>query len=137
MNKLMVFFLCKGNSCRSQMAEAIVNDRFSDQWEAYSAGSRPAGYIHPLALKVLAEIGIDLQGRSKSLDEFRSQSFDLVITLCDQAAAECPVWLGSGRQLHLPFPDPAEENGNDDEIMAAFRAVRNGIDQAITKLLTQ
>ena len=71
------------------------------------------------------------------MDEFIGQSFDLVITLCDQAADECPVWLGSGKRIHLPFPDPAEENGNDNEKMAAFRAVRDGIEKDITRLLTQ
>ena len=91
MNKSRVLFLCTGNSCRSQMAEAIVNGRFGDQWEAFSAGSKPAGCVPPLALKVLSEIGIDHQGRSKSIEEFHGLSFDLVITLCDQAADECPV----------------------------------------------
>jgi len=135
MNKSIVLFLCTGNSCRSQMAEAIVNDRFGDQWEAFSAGSKPAGYVHPLAIKVLSEIGIDHQGRSKSIDEFQGLSFDLVVTLCDQAADECPVWLGKGRRIHMPFPDPAKVNGNEEEAMAAFREVRDGISSEITQLL--
>jgi len=96
-NKSRVLFLCTGNSCRSQMAEALVNTRLADRWEAFSAGSRPVGYVHPLALKALSELGIDHHGRSKSMDEFLGQSFDVVVTLCDQADAECPVWLGKGR----------------------------------------
>ncbi len=130
-----VLFLCTGNSCRSQMAEAIVNTLLGDRWEASSAGSHPAGYVHPFAVKVLSEIGIEHQGRSKPIDEFRLQKFDLVVTLCDQADAECPVWLGSGRRIHLPFPDPAGVTGTEDQQMAAFRVVRDAIDNAITRLL--
>ena len=95
MNKSKVLFLCTGNSCRSQMAEAIINARLGDRWEAFSAGSRPIGYVHPLALRALTEIGIDHLGRSKSMDEYRGQSFEMVVTLCDLAADECPDWLGS------------------------------------------
>jgi arsenate reductase len=119
------------------MAEAIVNKNLGDRWEAYSAGSHPAGFVHPLAIKVLSEIGIEHQGRSKSVDEFRGMSFDLVVTLCDQADDECPVWLGKGMRFHMPFPDPATVNGNDDEKMAAFREVRTGIISGITRLLSQ
>jgi arsenate reductase len=136
MNKLRVLFLCTGNSCRSQMAEAIVNARLGDRWEAFSAGSRPAGYVHPLALNTLSEIGIDHHGRSKSMDEFLGQSFDVVVTLCDQSDDECPVWLGKGRILHRPFPDPASVIGTEAEIMAAFRAVRDGIASEGAGLLT-
>lgn len=137
MDRAQVLFLCAGNSCRSQMAEAIVNAQLGDRWQAFSAGSHPAGYIHPLAIKVLSEIGIEHQGRSKSIDEFQGQSFELVITLCDQAADECPVWLGKGMRFHMPFPDPATVNGSDDEKMAAFREVRTGIISGITRLLNQ
>ena len=86
-----VLFLCTGNSCRSQMAEAIVNARIGDTWQAVSAGTKPAGYIHPKALDVLAEIGIHHEGKSKLADEFRNVDFDLVITVCDSAAEECPI----------------------------------------------
>jgi arsenate reductase len=137
MNKSKVLFLCTGNSCRSQMAEAIVNSRMSDRWEAFSAGSKPTGYVHPLSIKALSEIGIELQGRSKSIDKFQGLSFDMVITLCDEADDECPVWLGKGMRFHMPFPDPATVNGNDDEKMAAFREVRTGIISGITRLLSQ
>ena len=86
-----VLFLCTGNSCRSQMAEAIVNPRLGDRWHAFSAGVRPAGTVHPNAVRALAEIGIQHKGRSKSADEFRAAAFDLVVTACDQAAEACPM----------------------------------------------
>jgi arsenate reductase len=117
------------------MAEAFVNARMGDHWEAYSAGSRPAGYVHPFAIKTLAEIGIDHQGRAKSIDEFRGQPFDMVITLCGQDDEECPVWLGKGRNLHNPFPDPAKVNGSEAEKIAAFREVRDEIIAQIPGLL--
>jgi arsenate reductase len=117
------------------MAEAIVNAHLGGRWEAFSAGSHPAGYVHPLALKVLSEMGIDHHGRSKSIDEFRGESFDVVVTLCDQADDECPVWLGKGRNLHNPFADPAKVTGSEADQMAAFREVRDGIDKEITALL--
>jgi arsenate reductase len=135
MGKSKVLFLCTGNSCRSQMAEAIVNARMGDRWEAFSAGSQPAGYIHPLAQKVLSEIGIDHHGRPKSIDEFRRQSFDVVVTLCDQDDIECPLWLGKGRVLHNPVPDPAKVTGTEAEKMAAFREVRDGIVIGLSKIL--
>ena len=135
MAKSKVLFLCTGNSCRSQMAEAIVNAQYADLWEAFSAGSHPAGYVHPLAIKALAELGIDHHGRSKNIDEFNGQSFEVVITLCDQEDDECPVWLGKGKKLHNPFPDPAKVKGSDAEKMAAFRVVRDGIATEIARLL--
>ncbi|HEX7621119.1 MAG TPA: arsenate reductase ArsC, partial [Anaerolineales bacterium] len=92
--KRKVLFLCTGNSCRSQMAEAIVNTRRADNWEAASAGTKPAGCVHPMALAALSEIGIQHSGRSKLVDEFRDVDLDLVVTLCDSAQEECPVWLG-------------------------------------------
>ncbi len=120
-----VLFLCTGNSCRSQMAEAIVHARLGESWIAVSAGSRPAGFVHPLALQVLAEIGIEHHGRSKSMDEWLGQAFDLVVTVCEEGAEDCPVWLGQGRRLHLGFPDPAKVTGSESEVREAFRAVRD------------
>ncbi len=125
-----VLFLCTGNSCRSQMAEAIVNARLGDEWQAVSAGTVPAGYVHPKALAALREIGIEHDGRSKLADEYRDWDFDLVVTVCDSAAEECPLWLGPGRRIHHSFPDPAK---TDD--MADFRAVRDDIAQVIPPLL--
>jgi arsenate reductase len=126
-----VLFLCTGNSCRSQMAEAIVNSRLSKQWNAFSAGTRPAGYVHPRARLALLEIGIQHKGESKSVEQFRQEAFDLVVTVCDSAAEECPLWLGRGLKVHLGFPDPAKATGSDEEVMAAFRAVR---DEMLVKL---
>jgi arsenate reductase (thioredoxin) len=130
-----VLFLCTGNSCRSQMAEAVVNARMRESWEAFSAGTKPAGYVHPLALTALREIGIEHKGRSKLADEFRGQPFDLVVTVCDSAAEECPVWLGQGRRVHLGFVDPALASGTEDEVREAFRRVRDEIAEKIPELL--
>lgn len=130
--KRKVLFLCTGNSCRSQMAEAIVNARLGDEWEAISAGTKPAGYVHPKALAALAEIGIQHDGRSKQADEFRDANFDVVVTVCDSAAEECPLWLGKGKRTHHSFPDPALTNDMDD-----FRRVRDAIAEEIPGLLKQ
>ncbi len=133
--KRKVLFLCTGNSCRSQMAEAIVNAWLGDTWQAVSAGTRPAGYIHPKALEALSEIGIQHEGRSKRADEFKGVDFDLVVTVCDSAAEECPVWLGKGKRVHHSFPDPAKAEGTDEEVMNVFRAVRDDIEKEMIKLL--
>jgi arsenate reductase (thioredoxin) len=133
--KRNVLFLCTGNSCRSQMAEAIVNARLGDAWQAVSAGTAPAGYVHPLAVRALAEIGIEHVGRSKHFDEFRDVPLDLVVTVCDSAAEECPFWLGQGRRIHLSFPDAARAAGSEEEVMVAFRRVRDDIATQIPALL--
>lgn len=133
--KRTVLFLCTGNSCRSQLAEAIVNAHLGDQWEAVSAGTIPAGYVHPNAIRALAEIGIRHESRSKPVDEFRDVAFDLVVTVCDSAAEECPLWLGKGKRVHIGFPDPAKATGTDEEVMNVFRAVRDAIEQRILKTL--
>jgi arsenate reductase len=125
-----VLFLCTGNSCRSQMAEAIVNARLADTWQASSAGSRPTGFVHPKTIQVLAEIGIRHKGRSKSIDEFQGQDFNLVMTVCDPAAEECPVWLGKGTRLHNNFPDPAKSGKLKD-----FRQVRDAMERLIIPIL--
>ena len=135
MTQRKVLFLCTGNSCRSHLAEAIVNARLSADWSAVSAGTQPAGYVHPMAIRTLAEIGIQHQGRSKSVDEFREVPFDLVVTVCDSAAEECPVWLGQGKRVHLGFPDPAKAAGTDEEVLAVFRSVRDDIAEKIPVLL--
>ncbi len=135
--KRKVLFLCTGNSCRSQMAEAIVNARFGGQWVAYSAGTHPAGSVHPRAIRALEEIGIHHQGRSKSAVEFQDFEFDLVVTVCDSAAEECPVWLGRGRRVHHGFPDPAKAVGLEEEMMNVFRDVRDAIVRDIPGILAQ
>jgi arsenate reductase len=124
--KRRVLFLCTGNSCRSQMAEGLVNAFLSDQYEACSAGTAPSGNVHPLAVQVMREIGVDIsRHRSKSADEFRGVAFDLVVTVCDDAAENCPAWLGKGHKAHQGFPDPARIRGSDEEIAQAFRDVRD------------
>ena len=133
--KRKVLLLCTGNSCRSQMAEAIVNFDMGDVWEAVSAGTRPAGTVHPMALSALAEAGIHHPGRSKSVDEFRQTGFDLVVTVCDSAAEECPVWLGKGNRLHVGFPDPARATGTDAQVMEVFRSVRDDIRRRVVSTL--
>jgi arsenate reductase len=128
--KKKVLFLCTGNSCRSQMAEAIVNAKLEDKWDAVSAGTRPAGYVHPMAIEVLREIGINHSGTSKSVDSFYETGFDLVVTVCDSAAEECPAWLGKGKKVHRSFPDPAKTGDIND-----FRSVRDSIAVEIPKIL--
>jgi arsenate reductase (thioredoxin) len=130
-----VLFLCTGNSCRSQMAEAIVNAQPGSEWQAFSAGTRPAGYVHPRALEALSEIGIQHTGSSKRAEAYRDVDFDLVVTVCDSAAEECPVWLGKGKRVHHSFPDPAQAEGTDEEIMNVFRAVRDDIKKEMIQLL--
>jgi arsenate reductase (thioredoxin) len=137
MSKTRVLFLCTGNSARSQMAEAIVNARLGEEWEAFSAGTKPTGFVHSKAIQVLAEIGIRHLGRSKSADEFKAVPLDLVVTVCDSAAEECPVWLGQGKRLHHSFSDPAKVIGPEEELLSAFRAVRDAILRDIPILLNK
>ena len=132
---LSVLFLCTGNSCRSQMAEAIVNSHCSDNWQAFSAGTLPAGFVHPMAIQVLNEIGIEHQGRSKSIQEYYGRPFDQVITVCGEAEANCPVWLGHGKKVHIGFPDPAKFEGSDEEKLDEFRRVRDDIREKILEYL--
>jgi arsenate reductase len=117
-----VLVLCTGNSCRSVMAEALINDLHCGRYQAWSAGSHPMGYVHPNSIETLKRHGIDPgQPRSKSWNEFTDQSFDLVITVCDQAAGEsCPLFLGAPTKMHWTTPDPAKATGSDAEISAAF-----------------
>jgi len=109
------------------MAEAIVNRLLPKQWTAVSAGTQPTGYVHPLALQVLAEIGIQHQGTSKSVEIFRGQPFDQVITVCGDAEENCPVWLGKGIRKHIGFPDPAKATGSPEEVLSVFRQVRDNM----------
>ena len=117
-----ILVLCTGNSCRSVMAEALINQIGKDRYEAVSAGSFPAGYVHPKSIETLIRHGIAPGSpRSKSWDEFAGKKFDLVITVCDQAAGEtCPFFPGSPEKLHWSTPDPAKATGSDAEINAAF-----------------
>ena len=129
MSKKRVLFLCTGNSCRSQMAEGLVNFYWSEQWMAYSAGTAPAGYVHPLAIQAMSELGIDIsQQHSKEVSAYQKVRFDLVITVCDDAAENCPLWLGQGRVVHHAFQDPAKAEGSEEERMEVFRRVRDEIE---------
>jgi arsenate reductase len=131
-----ILFLCTGNSCRSQMAEAIVNARYATEWRAYSAGTKPAGYVHPKAVQVLTEIGITHSGVSKQINELHTKDFDVVVTVCDSAAEECPVWPGkAGKRIHHSFVDPAKAEGNDEEQLVVFRSVRSEMLEVIPELL--
>lgn len=130
-NMKKVLILCTGNSCRSQLAEALINTQLSGTWKAYSAGTEPSGYVHPFALKALEEIGISHRGVSKHIDELPTKEFDSVITVCDDAAENCPVWLGTGIRNHIGFPDPAKATGTEDEIMEVFRQVRDSIGEQV------
>ncbi|MEN6410808.1 MAG: arsenate reductase ArsC [Anaerolineaceae bacterium] len=131
MAKKSVLILCTGNSCRSQMAEALVNHFVGEQWQAFSAGTQPAGFVHPMAIRALAEIGISHQGESKSMEQFRGRDFDAVITVCDDAAENCPVWLGKGKRAHIGFPDPAKTEGSEEERLESFRRVRDDMQTQI------
>lgn len=112
------------------MAEALVNHQLGESWEAVSAGTHPTGYVHPLAVAALQELGIDAShARSKSTDEFRNADLDLVVTVCDDAAEECPIWLGQGQRVHIGFPDPAEGS------LDAFRDVCEGIQERVIPYL--
>ncbi len=117
-----VLVLCTGNSCRSVMAEALINHLGKGKYDAVSAGSFPAGYVHPKSVETLQRYGLDAgQPRSKSWDEFADREFDLLITVCDEAANEtCPVSLGNCRKLHWSTPDPAKAQGTEQEINTAF-----------------
>ncbi len=131
-----VLVLCTGNSCRSQMAEAIWNEAASGDWQASSAGSSPSGYVHPLAIEVIEEIGLDIRSsRSKHVDEFRKQAFDLVITVCGNARDSCPTFAGAVETLHWPFDDPADATGSDEEQKQVFARVRDEIASKIRKYL--
>jgi arsenate reductase len=130
-----ILFLCTGNSCRSQMAEAIVNARYPE-WRASSAGTKPAGYVHELAIEALHEIGIAHSGESKHIDQLSTKDFDVVVTVCDSAAEECPVWPGkAGKRVHHSFVDPAKAEGTLEEQMAVFRRVRSEMLEVIPKIL--
>jgi arsenate reductase len=131
-----VLFLCTGNSCRSQMAEGMVNHFLAEDWVAYSAGTQPAGFVHPMAIDVMAEIGIDINGgRSKPVDEFQDVHFDMVITVCDGAAEACPLWLREGRVVHIGFPDPAGAAGSREHRLVVFRGVRDAIRARVLEYL--
>lgn len=122
-----ILVLCTGNSCRSQMAEAFLSRAGGERVAVRSAGTRPST-VHPLTIRVLAELGIDWSAaRSKSMTEFLDEPFDLVVTVCDDAREACPVFPGGGRRIHRAFRDPALATGTEEERVAVYRAVRDEI----------
>lgn len=125
---MKILILCTGNSCRSQMAEGFLKS-FDECIEVHSAGTNPSGKVHPLAIKAMAEIGIDIsKNQPKNVDQFLKASFDYVITVCGGANENCPAFIGKvDNRWHIGFDDPAEATGTDDEIMAVFRRVRDEI----------
>jgi len=133
---MTVLFICTHNSARSQMAEGLANALHSDRCEAVSGGT-VATRVHPAAIMAMAEIGIDIsRHRSKSIDEFMDGKFDLVVTVCDNAAADCPFFPGAKNTIHHAFEDPAACSGTDEEVLACFRRSRDEIRAWIeTKLL--
>lgn len=127
MQKRQVLFLCTHNSCRSQMAEGLVNHDFGDRVAAFSAGTE-ATRVNPLAAKVMAELGIDLSGHSsKVLDEFDGKNFDYVITLCGDANEKCPLFFGGVERRHIGFEDPSRLPGDDADVLPEYRRVRDEI----------
>jgi len=127
MNKKRVLFLCTSNSCRSQMAEGFLRHIAGDRFEVFSAGVKPT-QVNPLAIKVMAEAGIDIsEHRSKSAMEFIGQQFDYIITVCDNAKQTCPVFPGKHEKIHWDLEDPAEAQGNEEERLSFFRRIRDEI----------
>ena len=124
----LILVLCTGNSCRSHLAEGLLRKALGSTFIIASAGSKPAGYVHPLAIQVMQEIGIDLTAHtSKHLDEFLVQSVETVITVCGNADQACPLFPGQVNRHHFPFPDPAHATGTPEEQLAFFRQVRDDI----------
>ncbi len=135
--KKKVLFLCTENSCRSQMAEGILWHLRGNEFDVFSAGTRHS-VVNPMAIKVMAEIGIDISGhRSKSVEEFQGMNFDFVITTCDAARENCPVFPGKASHLHWSFNDPAKAAGSGEEILSAFRKIRDEIKQRIQEEFSQ
>lgn len=129
----MILILCTGNSCRSHMAEGILQKALGSDFEVASAGSNPAGYVHPLAIKALAELDIDISDHtSKHLDTFLDRDVETVITVCGNADQACPVFPGQVNRHHYPFDDPAHAEGSEEEQMAVFRRVRDEIQAVFT-----
>lgn len=130
--KKRVLFLCTANSCRSQMAEGLINHFLGDKITAFSAGTE-ATYVNPIAIQVMKEIGIDIsKHQSKNLTAFDGQSFDYVITLCGNANETCPLYIGGTKKTHIGFDDPAKATGTREEVLREFRRVRDEIKKKLT-----
>jgi arsenate reductase (thioredoxin) len=134
---MKVLFLCSENSCRSQMAEGLVKRDLAGLVQARSAGIRPS-QVNPRAIQVMGELGIDISHhRSKSVDDLGGEQFDLVITVCDQASQQCPMFPGNTEILHISFPDPATATGSEAEILTVFRQVRDDLRERLIGLLRE
>lgn len=128
MNDPLVLILCTGNSCRSHLAEGILREAAGGAFRVASAGSKPAGYVHPLAIRAMQEIGVDISAhRSKHLSEFLDQAVETVITVCGNADQACPIFPGQVNRHHWGFDDPAHATGTEEEQLAVFRRVRDEI----------
>jgi len=128
MAKPLILILCTGNSCRSHLAEGILRAAVGETAEVASAGSDPAGYVHPMAVEVMKEIEIDISAHtSKHLDKFLQREVHTVITVCGNADQACPIFPGQAEKHHWPFDDPAKATGSEEEIRAVFRRVRDEI----------
>jgi arsenate reductase len=126
--KPLILILCTGNSCRSHLAEGFLRAAVGDLFDVQSAGSNPAGHVHPVAIKVMQEIGIDIsRHRSKHLSEFLDRKVETVITVCGDADQACPIFPGQVNRHHFPIVDPAKATGDADEILKVFREVRDEI----------
>lgn len=132
MSKIVrVLFLCTGNSCRSQMAEGLINHDFAGQINAFSAGTEPHG-LNPKAIQVMDEIGVDIsQNSSDHVSKYDAQNFDYVITLCGDAEEKCPMVFGGGKRIHIGFDDPPKTTGTEEVVMSVYRRVRDEIRQQL------
>ena len=136
LSRRRVLILCTGNSCRSQMAEAWVRLLSGERWEACSAGTHPAATVHPLAVRAMSEVGVDIaSARPQSVERHLSEPWDLVITVCDAAAENCPRFPGPAPRRHVAFDDPALATGSEEERMRVFRRVRDEIRERLVPLL--
>jgi len=134
-NPKRVLFLCTANSARSQMAEGLMKSLGSGKWDVRSGGTF-SSFVHPLAIRVMEEIGIDIsQHKSKSMNPFLNEVFDYIITLCDEAADSCPAFPGGGKRIHWPLEDPAAALGSMEERLAVFRRIRGEIKRKIDEFL--
>jgi len=129
--KKRILFLCTGNSCRSQMAEGLINHDFKGRIEAFSAGTEPKG-LNPKAVQVMAELGIDIsQNSSDHISKYEDQTFDFVITLCGDANEKCPIFFGGVKRVHMGFDDPPKAIGSEEEVLSVYRRVRDEIRQQV------
>ncbi|MCX6122323.1 MAG: arsenate reductase ArsC [Ignavibacteriales bacterium] len=135
---MKILILCTGNSCRSQIAEGFLKS-FDPNLEVYSAGTNPAQKVHPKAIQVMKEVGIDLSShKTKLVDQFLNDSFDYVITVCDHAKETCPVFIGKvTHRLHMGFDDPAVATGTEEEVLSVFRKVRDQIKHNFNSFYTK